>query len=49
MAPMTYMTKEEITLLFSIPDQRDMKQLRDLAIMILLYESGGMVRKGLLL
>ena len=45
MAPMTYMTKEEITLLFSIPDQRDMKQLRDLAIMILLYESGGRVQE----
>ena len=29
----------------SIPDQRDMKQLRDLAIMILLYESGGRVQE----
>ena len=45
MAPMTYMTKEEITLLFSIPDQRDMKQLRALAIMVLLYESGGRVQE----
>ena len=45
MSPMAYMTTEETTLLFSIPDQRDMKQLRDLALMVLLYESGGRVQE----
>lgn len=45
MIPMTYMTLEEIALLFSIPDQRELNQLRDLTIMVLLYESGGRVQE----
>ena len=47
-APVTvinYMNLEEITLLFSIPDQKEDDQLRDLAILVLLYESGARVQE----
>lgn len=43
--PMDYMTIEEVTLLFSIPKQKDYGQLRDLAMMVLLYESGARVQE----
>lgn len=43
--PMGYMAVEEIKQLFSIPDQKDPAQLRDLAIMVLLYESGARVQE----
>jgi site-specific recombinase XerD len=39
------MVVEEIKLLFSIPDQKEDDQLRDLAIMVLLYESGARVQE----
>ena len=44
-AIINYMNSEEITLLFSIPIQKNDKQLRDLAIMVLLYESGARVQE----
>lgn len=44
-APMNYMTLEETELLFSIPNQQDKQQLRDLAILVLLYESGARVQE----
>ncbi len=43
--PVSYMDMEETTLLFSIPDQSSPAQLRDLAIMTLLYESGARVQE----
>lgn len=43
--PMNYMSVEEVRLLFSIPDQRENSQLRDLAIMVLLYETGARVQE----
>lgn len=43
--PVNYMDMEETTLLFSLPDQRDPAQLRDLAMMTLLYESGARVQE----
>lgn len=43
--PMEYMIVEEVQLLFSIPDQKKAEQLRDLAIMVLLYESGARVQE----
>lgn len=43
--PMDYMTLEEIQLLFSIPDQKEDNGLRDLAILVLLYESGARVQE----
>lgn len=43
--PVNYMDMEETTLLFSLPDQSDPAQLRDLAIMTLLYESGARVQE----
>lgn len=41
--PMNYMSAEEVRLLFSIPDQKKDDQLRDLAILVLLYETGARV------
>ena len=43
--PVNYMDMEETTLLFSLPDQSDPAQLRDLAMMTLLYESGARVQE----
>lgn len=43
--PMNYMSVEEVRLLFSIPDQRQDSQLRDLSIMVLLYETGARVQE----
>lgn len=43
--PVEYMVVEEVKLLFSIPDQKEDDQLRDLAIMVLLYESGARVQE----
>ncbi len=43
--PVSYMSIEEITFLLTMPDQRDDRQLRDLAILSLLYESGARVQE----
>lgn len=43
--PMNYMSIDEVTLLFSIPDQKDKMELRDLSILVLLYESGARVQE----
>lgn len=43
--PVDYMSVEEVRLLFSIPDQKEDGQLRDLAIMSLLYETGARVQE----
>lgn len=43
--PMNYMSVEEVKLLFSIPDQKNKGQLRDLAVMVLLYETGARVQE----
>lgn len=43
--PMNYLNTEEMKLLFSIPDQKKDGQLRDLAIMVLLYETGARVQE----
>jgi site-specific recombinase XerD len=43
--PMNYMNLEETALLFSLPNQHDKSQLRDLAILVLLYESGARVQE----
>lgn len=43
--PMNYLSVEEMRLLFSIPDQKKDGQLRDLAVMILLYETGARVQE----
>ena len=43
--PMTYMSLEEIRFLFSLPNQREDEQLRDLAILVFLYESGARVHE----
>lgn len=43
--PMNYMSVGEVKLLFSIPDQRESNQLRDLAVMVLLYETGARVQE----
>ena len=40
-----YMSVEEVRLLFSIPDQKKDDQLRDLAILVLLYETGARVQE----
>ena len=42
---MNYMSVEEVRLLFSIPDQRQDRQLRDLSILVLLYETGARVQE----
>ena len=44
-APVTYLSLEEIQLLFSLPDTKDKKGLRDLTIMVLLYETGARVQE----
>lgn len=44
-AMVSYMTLEETAFLFSLPDQKDDTQLRDLAVLVLLYESGARVRE----
>ena len=43
--PMNYLSVEEMQLLFSIPDQKKDGQLRDLAVMVLLYETGARVQE----
>lgn len=43
--PMNYMNLEETALLFSLPKQQDKWQLRDLSILVLLYESGARVQE----
>jgi site-specific recombinase XerD len=43
--PVTYLSLEEIHLLFSLPDTKNKKGLRDLTIMVLLYESGARVQE----
>lgn len=43
--PVTYLSIEEIHLLFSLPDTKNKKGLRDLTIMVLLYESGARVQE----
>lgn len=43
--PMNYMSVEEVTFLFSVPDQKEDRQLRDLSIMVLLYETGARVQE----
>ncbi len=43
--PMNYISVEETRLLFSIPDQKEDAQLRDLAVMVLLYETGARVQE----
>jgi site-specific recombinase XerD len=43
--PMNYMSVEEVKLLFLIPDQKEEGQLRDLTIMVLLYETGARVQE----
>ncbi len=43
--PMNYLSAEEMKLLFSIPDPKKDDQLRDLAVMVLLYETGARVQE----
>lgn len=43
--PMNYLSTEEMKLLLSIPDQKKDRQLRDLAVMVLLYETGARVQE----
>lgn len=43
--PVSYMSMDEISFLLTMPDQRDDRQLRDLAILALLYESGARVQE----
>lgn len=43
--PVTYLSLEEIQLLFSLPDTKTKKGLRDLTIMTLLYETGARVQE----
>ena len=43
--PMNYMSVEEVKFLFSVPNQKESSQLRDLAIMVLLYETGARVQE----
>ncbi len=43
--PMNYLSTEEMKLLLSIPDQKKDGQLRDLTIMVLLYETGARVQE----
>ena len=43
--PVSYMNLDEVSLLFSVPDQKEDNQLRDLAVMVLLYESGARVQE----
>lgn len=44
-AAVSYMTLEETAFLFSLPDQKDDTQLRDLAVLVLLYESGTRIQE----
>lgn len=39
-APVTYLSLDEIQLLFTLPDTKNKRGLRDLTIMVLLYETG---------
>lgn len=41
----SYMTMEETAFLFTLPNQHDDAQFRDLAILVLLYESGARVQE----
>jgi len=43
--PMNYMTVEEIRVLFRVPDRKSNQQLRDLSILVLLYEAGARVQE----
>jgi Site-specific recombinase XerD len=40
-----YMSLEEMQVLFSVPDQTDQKGLRDLTVMLVLYETGARVQE----
>lgn len=40
-----YMSLEEVKILFSVPDQTAQKGLRDLAVMLVLYETGARVQE----
>ena len=42
---MNYLSIEEVEFLFSIPDQNDDAQIRDLAMLVLLYETGARVQE----
>ncbi len=42
---MNYMTLEETAFLFTLPDRNDDAQFRDLAILVVLYESGARVQE----
>ena len=42
---MNYLSIEEVEFLFSIPDQNDNAQIRDLAMLVLLYETGARVQE----
>lgn len=44
-SPAVYMSLEEISHLFSIPDRNDKKQFREWMIMVLLYESGARIQE----
>jgi site-specific recombinase XerD len=44
-ASINYLTTEEISVLFLLPDQKDDSQLRDLSILVMLYESGARVQE----
>lgn len=43
--PMNYMTVEETKFLFTLPDQSDDAGLRDLTIMVVMYETGARVQE----
>ena len=43
--PMNYMTIEETKLLFALPDQKTAEGLRDLTILVVLYETGARVQE----
>lgn len=44
-SPAVYMSLDEISHLFSIPDKNDKKQFREWMIMVLLYESGARIQE----
>lgn len=44
-SPAVYMSLDEVSFLFSIPDKTDRKQFREWMIMVLLYESGARIQE----
>lgn len=44
-SPAVYMSLDEVSFLFSIPDKNDRKQFREWMIMVLLYESGARIQE----